>query len=164
MFLLSQNSSTLFNSPSDLCVSAALDAVKERVAVPWSTAARPLAIPQLNVDTAVREQTTDEPSCPDNSSDDFAKSTPGSPSVPDPASFPRILRPHNFTKALKEITPTASESLGALVRKWNEEFGEGRKDRKRQQVWGKGIFGFIDKVNVEDDGRILPENSTGIRR
>ncbi len=45
----------------------------------------------------------------------------------------RILRPHNFTKALKEITPSASESLGTLpdLRKWNDEFGEGHKRRKQ---------------------------------
>jgi hypothetical protein len=45
----------------------------------------------------------------------------------------RILRPHNFTKALKEITPSASESLGTLLdlRKWNDEFGEGRKRKKQ---------------------------------
>jgi hypothetical protein len=56
---------------------------------------------------------------------------------------PRTIRARNFDKALQEITPSASESLGTLadLRKWNEEFGEGRKDKK-VQVWGKGKFGF----------------------
>jgi hypothetical protein len=50
-------------------------------------------------------------------------------------------------KALKEITASASESLGTLadLRKWNDEFGEGRKDKKRVQVWGRGNFGFSIK-------------------
>ena len=45
----------------------------------------------------------------------------------------RILQPHNFTKALKEITPSASESPGTPpdLRKWNDEFGEGRKRKKQ---------------------------------
>lgn len=63
----------------------------------------------------------------------------------------RILHLRNFTKALKEITPSSSESLGSLaeLRKWDEEFGEGRRDRKKRQVWGKGRFGFVDeKVEV----------------
>ena len=50
----------------------------------------------------------------------------------------RVLRLRNFLKALKEITPSSSsESLGSLseLRKWNEEFGEGRKDKERQ-AWG----------------------------
>ena len=55
----------------------------------------------------------------------------------------RSLAWRNFEQALKEITPSASESLGSLaeLRKWNDEFGEGRKAKKRQ-VWGKDRFGF----------------------
>lgn len=58
----------------------------------------------------------------------------------------RTISQRNFLKALKEITPSSSESLGSLaeLRKWNDEFGEGNKDRKRKQVWGKGKFGFTD--------------------
>jgi hypothetical protein len=70
----------------------------------------------------------------------------------------RVLHLHNFTKALKEITPSSSEALGSLteLRKWNDEFGEGRRDRKRRQVWGKGRFGFTDKSNQkEEEGRVL---------
>ena len=71
----------------------------------------------------------------------------------------RTLHFRNFTKALKEITPSSSEALGSLVelRKWNEEFGEGRKERKRQHVWGRGRFGFTDKTNnASEDGRVVP--------
>ena len=55
----------------------------------------------------------------------------------------RSLAWRNFEQALKEITPSASESLGSLaeLRKWNDEFGEGRRTKKRQ-VWGKDRFGF----------------------
>ena len=59
---------------------------------------------------------------------------------------PRTLHWRNFEAALKEITPSSSESLGSLadLRKWNEEFGEGRKE-KRKQSWGKGRFGFSER-------------------
>ena len=66
----------------------------------------------------------------------------------------RILRPHNFAKALREITPSASESLGTLadLRRWNDEFGEGRKRKK--QVWGKDRFGFTRRWDREEDGKV----------
>ena len=71
----------------------------------------------------------------------------------------RILRPHNFAKALKEITPSASESLGTLadLRKWNDEFGEGRKRKK--QVWGKDRFGFTRQWGWEEDGKVATSTS-----
>ena len=70
----------------------------------------------------------------------------------------RVLQPHNFEKALKEITPSSSESLGSLsaLRKWNEEFGEGRV-KKKKIMWGKGLFGFSEKEGViVPDGRVSP--------
>lgn len=70
----------------------------------------------------------------------------------------RVLHPRNFIKALKEITPSSSESLGSLseLRKWNEEFGEGRKARKKQ-VWGKDRFGFSNQVVVgKEEGKVGP--------
>lgn len=76
----------------------------------------------------------------------------------------RSLELRNFTKALKEIVPSSSEMLGSLseLRKWNEEFGEGRRDRKRQHVWGRGRFGFIDKPQTYQEGVAfhLDQNST----
>lgn len=69
----------------------------------------------------------------------------------------RVLHTRNFTKALKEITPSSSESLGSLseLRKWNEEFGEGRKQRKKQ-VWGKDRFGFTNQVVPGQEGKVGP--------
>jgi hypothetical protein len=66
----------------------------------------------------------------------------------------RTLRPHNFAKALREITPSASESLGTLadLRRWNDEFGEGRKRKK--QVWGKDRFGFTRQWDRGEDGKV----------
>ena len=73
--------------------------------------------------------------------------------------YSRIIHLRHFTKALKEITPSSSESLGSLadLRKWNEQFGEGQRDKRRIQVWGKGKFGFVDPSLVagHDDGRVV---------
>ena len=73
----------------------------------------------------------------------------------------RILRPHNFAKALKEITPSASELLGTLadLRRWNDEFGEGRKRKK--QVWGKDRFGFTRQWDRGEDGKVAISTSSG---
>lgn len=59
-------------------------------------------------------------------------------------------------KALKEISPSSSESLGSLsaLRKWNEEFGEGQK-KKTKRMWGKGSFGFSEPgAEVRPEGRV----------
>jgi hypothetical protein len=129
--------------PADLSVSAALDAVKEHVQLPWS-------VPQSPPQKQSTEATT-EPTEPASTIDLEA---PGAESSTPTHS--RILHLGNFLKALKEITPSSSESLGSLaeLRKWNEEFGEGNKDKKRQQVWGKGRFGFTKVGNDEPDGRV----------
>ncbi|KAF8636457.1 hypothetical protein AX17_003273 [Amanita inopinata Kibby_2008] len=143
-----------------LCVSAALDAVKEHVQLPW---AMPQTVTQASKVVAtgvIPEATTDGPDPV------FTTSASAEPVFMDHRSTDgadeanpvfRVLRMHNFLKALKEIVPSSSEVLGSLaeLRKWNEEFGEGRKDKKRQQVWGKGRFGFTDKVdNGEGNGRV----------
>lgn len=72
----------------------------------------------------------------------------------------RILGPHHFAKALREITPSASESLGTLadLRRWNDEFGEGRKRKK--QVWGKDRFGFTRQRGREGDGKVATAPGT----
>ncbi|KAF4603572.1 hypothetical protein EYR38_003986 [Pleurotus pulmonarius] len=125
---------------SDLCVSAALDAVKEGVDVPWAPSK---ATP---TEATSPETTTEEPRT--------ASDTKGSSEAT--LAPPRVLHLRNFEKALKEITPSSSESLGTLtdLRKWNDEFGEGRKDRKRVHVWGKGRFGFINQDTNVGDGRV----------
>jgi hypothetical protein len=67
----------------------------------------------------------------------------------------------NFTKALNEITPSASESLGTLsdLRKWNEEFGEGGRQRKRM-MWG-GRFGFSDTRAEGGEGKVGSTSPSG---
>lgn len=66
----------------------------------------------------------------------------------------RVLRMTHFEKALKEITPSASEQLGSLadLRKWNDEFGEGGRKRGKR-IWG-GKFGFIIKSGGSEEGRV----------
>ena len=122
----------------DVCVSAALDAVKENVSVPWVVDREKNDHQDtLQTNSVEKEEGTAQPQTP---GDDAAR---------------RILRPHNFAKALKEITPSASESLGSLtdLRKWNDEFGEGRKRKK--QVWGKDRFGFTRQWHSGEDGRVV---------
>ena len=120
-------------------MSAALDAVKENVSVPW-------VVDRGKSDHQVTLQTSDPEKEGENS-----PQTSGDSEL----DTPRILRPHNFAKALKEITPSASESLGSLadLRKWNDEFGEGR--RRKKQVWGKDRFGFTRQWHSGEDGRVV---------
>lgn len=115
----------------DLCVSAALDAVKQRVKLPWVTV----------------------PSAPSDPITDSALKTGPKEG--------RVLTIANFERALKEITPSSSETLGTLseLRKWNEEFGEGRKNNKRRiQLWGKDRFGFSDPGGLpSQEGRVASD-------
>jgi len=151
-----------------LSVSAALDSVKENLALPWvsrhpqttTTSQAPQA-----VTTTLAEQNNKGNLAPcfsvqDNETtiaklvSDSSKEASGL-SVPTPPS--RTLHLQHFTQALKEITPSSSETLGSLsdLRKWNEEFGEGRRDRRRRQVWGKGRFGFVDgRDPIVEDGHV----------
>ena len=155
--------------PIDVCVSAALDAVKERVTVPWRqnppTAPSPPAQDEVKpAEDALTDQSSSDPpgqqtgsvemadtaaqteeadasaaASPDSASASTASEDKADAGVP----HVRSLAWRNFEQALKEITPSASEALGSLaeLRKWNDEFGEGRKAKKRQ-VWGKDRFGF----------------------
>jgi hypothetical protein len=139
-----------------------LDAVKERVVVPWSLtsdtnpssnpgSAATSGAPSLSISAqnpVPSEDTSSTRSSPDS---DFTSAESKA------ESHARILSLHHFNKAFKEITPSSSEALGSLadLRKWNEEFGEGRKDKKRQQVWGKDRFGFTDRTEkVREEGRV----------
>jgi hypothetical protein len=136
-------------------VSAALDAVKERMNVPWKTSTSQVAaLPNI-------------PDTPGVNSSAIASSThpPEAAELPPPEHSPmalhqavpnRILSLQHFNKALKEIVPSSSESLTSLtdLRKWNEEFGEGRNSRKSQQVWGRGRFGFIDASERKEEGKV----------
>ncbi|KZT67710.1 AAA-domain-containing protein [Daedalea quercina L-15889] len=161
-----------------LCVAAVLDAVKERVEVPWrashTTGAPGAEPPSSTTNTAesaaqVASESTLPPAAVTGSAplvvdeaEDGSEHTSGTdkadePSAETAALYNRTIHLRNFEKALKEITPSASESLGSLteLRKWNEEFGEGRKQR-RQIVWGKGKFGFtIEPVDDSSAGRVV---------
>lgn len=205
---------------SDLCVSAALDSVKEHVDLPWKSeplAPSPLSespntpvaaissdsspsssssetfitpIPAINGESTLSvivssqrqldenlpkdenlQSTLPESTTPDEAIDNKVSSPtaisslqqPLNSNVPNDESSPpslpglqetpehpkRVLHLRNFLQALREITPSSSESFGSLadLRKWNEEFGEGRKDRKKRQVWGRGQFGFVEHGN-----------------
>ena len=97
------------------------------------------------------------------SSDSVEPQAPGAEdTLPTPPPPVRTLHWRNFAAALREITPSASESLGTLadLRKWNEEFGEGRAERKRQ-VWGKGRFGFTVQALEGDEGKVQPSTNAG---
>ncbi|KAF8831434.1 hypothetical protein HHX47_DHR1000411 [Lentinula edodes] len=154
-----------------LCVSAALDAVKEDIKLPWQVSSSldsldsPTTHDQVNADSkAIAGESTLE-----ESKDEQVGTSPPLEEMPQPSdvksthsnssSHLRTLARRHFDKALKEITPSSSESLGSLadLRKWNEEFGEGRKDRKRKSVWGRGRFGFTDKeAHSLEEGRVVP--------
>ncbi|KZV71876.1 AAA-domain-containing protein [Peniophora sp. CONT] len=88
------------------------------------------------------------------------------PTAPDSATVTpqRILSERHFTRALKEITPSASEHLGTLsdLRKWNDEFGDGAHGRRKRKtaVWGKDRFGFTNRTGKEaDPGRVVEESN-----
>ena len=119
-------------------MSAALDAVKENVSVPW---------------VVERSEGPFKDTSQASNADGDGAVPPWDNSAA-LATQKRILQPHNFAKALREITPSASESLGTLadLRKWNDEFGEGRKRKK--QVWGKDRFGFTRQWDRGEDGRV----------
>ena len=65
-----------------------------------------------------------------------------------PKQLCQVISLSNFEQALKEITPSSSESLGTLseLRKWNDEFGEGKMDKGRS-MWGRS-FGIVEKGEV----------------
>ncbi|KAF8343940.1 uncharacterized protein EI90DRAFT_3027608 [Cantharellus anzutake] len=115
-----------------LCIAAALDAVKENVDVPWAVPSRsPTPATKFENDQLVPDMKTIGP--PHNAQGIDPK---------EQHLLSRTLSLRHFNKALREITPSASEALGTLVaiRKWNEEFGEGSKGRRRR-AWGDR-FGF----------------------
>ena len=103
-------------------------------------------------------QTQEQPASSPASSD--SSSTPPAAEDKDDAEIPHVrsLAWRNFEQALKEITPSASESLGSLaeLRKWNDEFGEGRRTKKRQ-VWGKDRFGFTVPTSEGVPAPVKPE-------
>lgn len=155
---LSSDSTVETNTDQIVTASRAPEEISDRSSQPATLEKppQPSVIP-VQVVKSVEEQvaTVESPSAPS----DAASTTTSSPSAPDTP--PRTLSWRNFEVALKEITPSSSESHASLVdlRKWNEEFGEGRKGRK-QHVWGKGKFGFTDKpLNGGDEVKIVQSSS-----
>lgn len=122
---------------TDLCIAAALDAVKESVDVPWLVPSKSPAAPSPP---------------PKSSSASLLEHS----SLVQPT---RTVAARHFEKALHEITPSASESLGTLssLRRWNEEFGEGasKKGRKRRGWGDKFGFGLPHVSNVEAPSPVL---------
>ncbi|KAF9053560.1 AAA-domain-containing protein [Hymenopellis radicata] len=163
-----------------LCVSAAVDAVKETVELPWlvsekevpisTPAEQPMASEQPLDEKETPEESTQSDSEPSTTTEPLKNETPPqsetSSNAPEDKPVPNVTRTlyqRHFSKAMKEITPSSSEATGTLaaLRKWNEEFGEGHRDRKRKQIWGKGRFGFTDPANFsEEDGRVLPSTAS----
>ncbi|EIN07490.1 AAA-domain-containing protein [Punctularia strigosozonata HHB-11173 SS5] len=174
-----------------LCVAAALDAVKERVSVPWAVSSAPpepsvtvADPPAENAAGPTAEGVADggdrlvEPAAASSALDTEPQKSDSTPRTKDDESeaadaagppdrgsekATREIAARHFKKALSEITPSASEALGTLadLRKWNAEFGEGRKEKKLQ-VWGKGRFGFAiangDGGGVQE-GHVAPSPS-----
>ncbi|CAG7846441.1 Protein MSP1 AltName: Full=Tat-binding homolog 4 [Serendipita indica DSM 11827] len=145
-----------------LCVAAALDAVKEHTHLPWNTPKDPSTDvdtkpKSVDIKSSQSESSTDaikDPNTESPSSTAKEESEDTSNSDKEDVKPRRILRMSHFEKALKEITPSASEQLGSLadLRKWNEEFGEGGRKRGRR-IWG-GKFGFIVKPEKTEEGRV----------
>ncbi|KIK59761.1 hypothetical protein GYMLUDRAFT_261762 [Collybiopsis luxurians FD-317 M1] len=143
-----------------LCVSAALDAVKENIHLPWQI------LPAEGADTPTKHgQVTKDANANANlgteNDSEKIQAEDASAQTSDPPLNRRTISRRHFDKALKEITPSSSESLGSLadLRKWNEEFGEGRKDRKHKLVWGRGRFGFTTRDTFIEEGRVVPSNT-----
>ncbi|KAG9093975.1 hypothetical protein FS749_013353 [Ceratobasidium sp. UAMH 11750] len=152
----------------DLCVAAAMDALKESVKLPWATkkeeskdvpstnetpaAGVPEPKPAANATTKpendrAKSASSDES---DGTSSFYSSSNPASdsqstaPTTPDEEppktepeperAKPRILEARHFLRALRDITPSASESRGSLteLRKWNAQFGTGVQDRPQR--------------------------------
>jgi len=143
-----------------------LDAVKERVVVPWNLGSNTDASSKIGSAISGDLPSSSAPTSNHITSQDtpLPRSTPeadsdtSSPVDPKADSHARTLSLNHFNKALKEITPSSSEALGSLadLRKWNEEFGEGRKDKKKRQVWGKDRFGFTDQTGkIREEGRVV---------
>ena len=111
----------------------------------------------LAMDAALEmEEKAGAQSLQDDNDDEDPSESSSSPSSESEENAPRTLYLRHFTKALKEISPSSSESLGTLaaLRKWNEEFGEGQK-KKVRRMWGKGVVGFSGPdVEVMPDGRV----------
>ncbi|KAG8777405.1 hypothetical protein FRC12_000380 [Ceratobasidium sp. 428] len=148
----------------NLVVAAALDAVKENVELPWRKSGRK-AVATADIPTEAAANVAPDATSSDIRVPDTTPTTPDPPTEPELdvassklAELPsRTLSERHFARALKEITPSASEALGTLadLRKWNAEFGQGDR-KKNAKAWG-GRFGFGGsgkKEGEEGAGRV----------
>jgi hypothetical protein len=144
----------------DLCVAAALSAVKEHAKLPWSVPQEPSksnspSLPISGTQPVETSSVADEKTLSTEGKAEAKVETDPAEETQTDSSTTRILDSHHFEKALKEITPSASEQMGTLadLRKWNEEFGEGGRKRGRR-IWG-GKFGFTVKSDDQtEEGRV----------
>jgi hypothetical protein len=151
-----------------------MDAVKVDVVLPWSQKPNEVTPPEVTTAVPLEPNLEVETEISTSSVTDSQSAHPSKSDEPTPEEETvapvRVLTFANFTKAMKEITPSSSEALGSLgeLRKWNDEFGEGRKE-KRRQMWGKGNFGFIEKdgkarelkIGAEGDVPLATSNVSG---
>ncbi|QRV80906.1 AAA family ATPase [Ceratobasidium sp. AG-Ba] len=140
----------------NLCVAAAMDALKETVKLPWvskSQEPKETAITGLNglpinkllaktkiaseKDSVKSESSDDESSVQTSDPNSESPSSPSSGATtpeekPEPLK-PRILSARHFTRALMDVAPSSSESQGSLseLRKWNTQFGTGTREQPR---------------------------------
>ncbi|KAG9088436.1 hypothetical protein FRC07_012578, partial [Ceratobasidium sp. 392] len=143
----------------NLCVAAAMDALKETVKLPWvskrqepkepvTTGLSGLPVNKLlaktkvasEKDSAKSESSDDESSVQTSDPNSESPSVPSSGTTtpeekPEPPK-PRILCARHFTRALMDVAPSSSESQGSLseLRKWNSQFGTGTRDQPRPNV------------------------------
>ncbi|KAG8772080.1 hypothetical protein FRC12_003249 [Ceratobasidium sp. 428] len=136
----------------NLCVAAAMDALKESVKLPWLTKKEDSKdiVGAKSEDTlkpkpAAKETTEPEKSTSKSDDSDDGPSNPNSEAPSSPStgaitpeekaepSKPRILGARHFLRALMDVAPSSSESQGSLseLRKWNTQFGTGERDRPR---------------------------------
>ncbi|KAG8791509.1 hypothetical protein FRC12_008997 [Ceratobasidium sp. 428] len=136
----------------NLCVAAAMDALKESVKLPWLTkkegskdivGAKSEDI--FKSKPATKETTEPEKSTSKSDDSDDGPSDPNSaaPSSPSTGATtpeekaeplkPRVLGARHFLRALMDVAPSSSESQGSLseLRKWNTQFGTGERNRPR---------------------------------
>ena len=166
----------------DLCVSAALDAVKAGVTLPWNNTNPPTegtpsvdssaSTPDVSDETQARvlvvendaDAWDESPASTDPPSTSTTEPPPSSSETEALPHPPRVISLSNFEKALKEITPSSSESLGTLseLRKWNDEFGEGKRE-KRRNMWGKGNFGFVEKGERQGEIKVAAGGGGGLQ-
>jgi hypothetical protein len=130
--------------------------------VPWDTSSRQQPLPVVSVEPRViSSPDTESPGAeniPESNKSQSELQPSALASTNNTANPPsRVLGLRHFHKALKEIIPSSSESLNTLsdLRKWNDEFGEGRSTRKSQRVWGRGRFGFIDGSETREEGKVV---------